>query len=100
MNIEKALEQEKGRILKAEHVIEAMEICYALANYGPESDAPTQRLDQPKINLINAAQKLMKDMEEAEKKHLLIERKRLAKLAKEEAKRQTLMTLSMNCGQA
>jgi mannose/cellobiose epimerase-like protein (N-acyl-D-glucosamine 2-epimerase family) len=87
MNIEKALEQEKGRILRPEHVIEAMQICYALANYGPESPL------QDKVNLINAAQSLMKKMEEAEKRHL-------KKLAKEEAKRQTLMTLSMNRGQA
>lgn len=94
MNIEKALEQEKGRILRPEHVIEAMEICHVLANYGPESPI------QEKVDLINAAQSLMKKMEEAEKRHLLLERKRLAKLAKEKAKRQTLMTLSMNRGQA
>jgi len=95
MDIEKALEREKGRILRPEHVIEAMEICHALANYGPESPSPLQ----DKVNLINAAQSLMKKMAEAEKRHLLMERKRLAKLAKEEAQRQTLMTLSMNRGQ-
>ena len=55
MNIEKALEREKGRILRPEHVIEAMEICHALANYGPESPSPLQ----DKVNLINAAQSLM-----------------------------------------
>ena len=73
MDIEKALEREKGRILRPEHVIEAMEICHALANYGPESPSPLK----DKVNLINAAQSLMKKMEEAEKKHLLLERKQL-----------------------
>ena len=71
MNIEKALEQQKGRILKPEHVIEAINICIALANYGVEwkIHQGMARLTQIQLmDLITAAQSLMKKMEEAEKK--------------------------------
>ena len=69
MNIEKALEQEKGRILRPEHVIEAMKICQLLANW--KIHQGMTRLTQIQLmDLISRAQSLMKDMEEAEKKHL------------------------------
>ena len=94
MNIEKGLEREKCRLLHLEHVLEAMDIVYALADYGPNSTSPID----DKVSLINAAQSLVKKMEVAERKHLLSRKKLLAKAAREEAKKDSCY-FSKNRGQ-
>ena len=80
MKIGKGLENPKCRILKPEHVVKAMEICQDISDYDPDSPSALQDM----MDIMNAAESLMKKIEEEKEINLLSMRKRLLKLQEQE----------------